>query len=400
MALAEIEDARHALAVLGKVDFDALPSALRAEVTEALPALAAQLSGVTASAVGAYDGNLDWAARGHRTPVVALRHRCRMRHGDAAALVRLARALRDMPATHDALRSGSITEAHARRLTRAASRPEFPEAEEFLLGKATTLSYRDFDTAVAYWEQVVDENRERDPDPADPRETARELHVSKTIGGMGRVDGWLDPIGHAAFREALRRIERELFDADWEQAKKEHGAAVTVDRLWRTPPQRRADALVEMAERAVAAPPDGKRPLPLVIVHTDPATMETALRRLAGGEHVEVDPTAQRLCELDDGTVVSPTQMLEQALIGHCRRLVYGADGVILDYGRTVRLFRGALREAICARDRTCDHDGCEIPARHCEIDHIVAWDDGGETGHRNGRARCSFHHRRSKPGC
>ena len=89
---------------------------------------------------------------------------------------------------------------------------------------------------------------------------------------MGRLDGWLDPIGNATVTEALRRIEQELFDADWQQAKAEHGDTVTADRLWRTPAQRRADALVEMAHRAATAPADGKRPGPLVIVHTDAGT--------------------------------------------------------------------------------------------------------------------------------
>jgi hypothetical protein len=106
----------------------------------------------------------------------------------------------------------------------------------------------------------------------------------------------------------------------------------------------------------------------------------------------------ERLCELDDGTVISPTQMIEQALVGHVRRLVFESPGVILDYGRRQRLFTGALREAVCARDRVCDHDGCEIPARHCEIDHVVDWEAGGHTSHRNGKARCSFHHRNWKP--
>ena len=70
---------------------------------------------------------------------------------------------------------------------------------------------------------------------------------------------------------------------------------------------------------------------------------------------------------------------------------------MILDYGRKVRLFAGELRQAIEARDRTCDHEGCEIPARRCEIDHTVEWQDGGTTTHTNGKARCSFHHRRHK---
>jgi hypothetical protein len=246
---------------------------------------------------------------------------------------------------------------------------------------------------------VVDEARRGDdPEPADPLEQARELHLSKTLAGMGRLDGWLDPIGFAEVREALRRIETEMFDADWQLAKASHGSDTTVDRLWRSPAQRRAGALVEMARRSIDAPRDGKRARPLLIVHVDLDTFEKATAQLVGVAPPEPFGT-ERLCEIDDGTVISPTQMIELGIVGDVRRLVYESPGVILDYGRKVRLFTGALREAICARDRFCDHPGCEIPARECEIDHVVEWNDGGTTNHRNGRAKCSFHHRRHKYG-
>lgn len=109
----------------------------------------------------------------------------------------------------------------------------------------------------------------------------------------------------------------------------------------------------------MTAPADGKRPEPLTIAHVDHGTFDAAVRALAGEEGV-IYPS-DRLCELDDGTVLSPAQMLEQA---------------------------------ICARDRTCDHEGCEIPSRHCEIDHTIEHSRGGPTAHHNGRPRCSYHHR------
>ncbi len=398
MALAELDDVGEAIGLAAKTDFAGLSGVEVEAAAEAVQRLKAQLAALEAEVVGAYEASMQWAA-GHCSVKVALRHRCRMFGGEAGAVVSLARALRSMPGTGLALADGVITVNHARRLARAASRPEFVEAEAFLLGKAGSLSFKDFERAVAYWEQVVDEARRGDdPEPPDPREVNREAHVSKTLSDMTRVDAWLDPVGGAAFREALRRIEIELFDADWQQAKNEYGDRVTVDRLWRTPAQRRADALVEMAVRASTAPADGVRPLPLVIVHADIDTFTIALSNYLGVEGPAPVGGVERLCELDDGTVISPTQMIEQALAGHVRRLVFESPGVILDYGRKQRLFTGALREAVCARDRVCDHAGCEIPARQCEIDHMQEWDNGGHTSHRNGKARCSFHHRNWKP--
>ena len=399
MALAELDDLSEAIRLAAKVDFAGLPGAEVEASAEAVQRLKAQLAALEAEVVGAYEASMQWAAGQHRSVKVALRHRCRMHGGEASSVVSLARALRRMPGTELALADGVITANHARRLARAATRPEFADAESFLLEKAGSLSFKDFARAVAYWEQVVDEARRGDdPDPPDPREVDRAAHVSTTLADMIRVDAWIDPVGGATFGESLRRIETELFDADWQQAKAEYGDAVTVDRLWRTPAQRRADALVEMAVRASTASPGGVRPRPLVIIHADIDTFTMALSHYLGVEGPQPVGGVERLCELDDGTVISPTQMIEQALAGHVRRLVFASPGVILDYGRKQRLFTGALREAICARDRVCDHEGCEIPARQCEIDHVHEWDDGGHTSHRNGKARCTFHHRNWKP--
>ncbi len=394
----ELGDVSEAIGLATKVDFSALAGVEVEQAAESVQHLKAQLAALESNVVSAYDASMQWNTKGHRSAGSALRHRCRMHGGEAGAAVKLSRALRAMPGTRLALADAAITANHARRLTRAATRPEFGDAEAFLLDKAGSLSFKDFDRAVTYWEQTVDENRRRnDPEPEDPREQSRALHLSKTLSDMGRLDGWLDPIGNATVTEALRRIEQELFDADWQLAKAKCGDAVTVDRLWRTPAQRRADALVEMARRATTAPADGKQPQPLVIIHADLDTFTTAYARLVGITAPEPVGT-ERLCETDDGTVISPTQMIEQAMLGHIRRLVFESPGVILDYGRTQRLFTGALRQAILARDRHCRHDGCEIPGRHCEVDHLTEWNNGGETNHRNGNTNCSYHHRNWKP--
>ena len=399
MALVELDDLSEAIGLAAKVDFAGLAGVEVEASAEALQRMKAQLAALEAEVVGAYDASMAWAAGQYRSVKVALRHRCRMHGGEASSVVSLARALRSMPATSLALADGVITANHARRLARATSRPEFAAAESFLLEKAGSLSFKDFERAVAYWEQIVDEARRGDdPELPDPREQNRAAHVSKTMAAMVRVDAWLEPIGGAAFSEALRRIEAEFFDADWQLAKAVHGDAVTIDRLWRTPAQRRADALVEMAVRASTAPAGGKRPLPLVIIHADIDTFTIALSKYLGVEGPGPVGGVERLCELDDGTVISPAQMIEQALAGHVRRLVFESPGVILDYGRKQRLFTGALREAVWARDRVCDHVGCEIPARRCEVDHINDWDHGGPTVHTNGKARCRYHHRNWKP--
>lgn len=397
MTLTELDDVSEAIRRALTTDFTALPGSTAEAAAEQIQAVKAQLTALEAEVVGAYDASLEWSRDGHRSAGAALRHRSRLRGADARSSVRLARALRSMPPTALALADGSITPAHAHRLARAATRPEFTDAEQFLLAKAAVLSFAQWEKAVTYWEHLVDEARAgSDPDRADPRETNRALYLSKTFAGVGRLDGWLDPVGYSDLAETLQRIEDEMFSDDWRLARDRLGDQVTAGSLWRTPAQRRADALVEMARRASSTPAGATAPRPLTIVHVDHHTFEAAIASLASGAPFAIPPN-DRLCELDDGTVITPTQMVEQAAIGDVRRLVYGAPGVILDYGRRVRLFEGALREAVQARDRECRHPGCEIPARRCEIDHVVEWHEGGPTVHSNAEARCSFHHRRHK---
>jgi hypothetical protein len=79
-------------------------------------------------------------------------------------------------------------------------------------------------------------------------------------------------------------------DSPWAAARAEHGDAVTACHLARTPAQRRHDALVELAERAVTAPADGKRPQPLISAFVGYETFKG------------------RICELARGSVVTPAR--------------------------------------------------------------------------------------------
>jgi hypothetical protein len=59
----------------------------------------------------------------------------------------------------------------------------------------------------------------------------------------------LYPVSGQIVHTTLSMIERELFEADWADAKQRLGRDLLITDLSRTPAQRRADALVEMATR-------------------------------------------------------------------------------------------------------------------------------------------------------
>jgi hypothetical protein len=84
------------------------------------------------------------------------------------------------------------------------------------------------------------------------------------------------------------------------------------------------------------------------------------------------------------------------------RRLVTDPlTGHLLDYGRRTYAIPQRLREFIIAGDRTCRFPGCGRRADLSQIDHALAWDDGGQTS--PGISECSAYDttnsRRSRAG-
>ena len=294
------------------------------------------------------------ARSGAQSAAPWITHRCRVPGGDARHDVLLARSLRHLPETAARLADGDIGEAQAARIARHHRNPRTTEAaverdEALLADEATRLTYRQFATVLAYWAQRADPDG-TDLD-AEARQARRRLHLSRTFDGEWVLDGLLDPVDGTIVDGALRRIEQELFDAD--RADGPH--------LDRTPAQRRADALVELARRATATPPGSRRPKPLVTV-------------LVGYETF-----AGRVCELADGTVLAPSDvaaLLDEAVI---ERAVFDGPDRVIEIGEQ-RRFTGALRRAIELRDRTCTHPYCDRPAERCDVDHTIPWEHGGPT--------------------
>jgi Domain of unknown function (DUF222)/HNH endonuclease len=365
-----------AVGALLRLDPDGLDDAELADAVVGLHRQQARLAAATARLTAALDARRVWADDGSRSCGAWLAHRCRLPIGQARARAWLGRRLQSMPDTAEALAAGDISARHASVLASLAggrTAEFFARDEAELVDDARRLSWGDFCRAVEYWRQCADpDGAERD---AAYDEALRRVHLSTGLRGTGHLDGLLTPLGRATVASALGRIEQELFDADWAAAKAEHGEAAKVGHLSRTPAQRRHDALVEMARRAVTAPTDGKRPRPLVSV-------------LVGYETFK-----GRVCELTDRTVVTPgtvASLLDEALI---ERVVFDAPSRVMDLGHA-RRFTGAVRRALDVLDRGCTHEGCDMPAERCQGDHIQPWSRGGPTDPDNGQLRCAYHNR------
>jgi hypothetical protein len=75
------------------------------------------------------------------------------------------------------------------------------------------------------------------------------------------------------------------------------------------------------------------------------------------------------------------------------RLLTDPVTGNLLDYGRRTYTVPQALRDFIVARDRVCRFPGCRRSAARSQLDHALAWDDGGTTNPANLGALCVRHH-------
>ncbi|HMH92841.1 MAG TPA: HNH endonuclease signature motif containing protein, partial [Streptosporangiaceae bacterium] len=58
------------------------------------------------------------------------------------------------------------------------------------------------------------------------------------------------------------------------------------------------------------------------------------------------------------------------------------------------------IREYVTARDQTCRHPHCGQPAWRCDLDHTIAYDQGGRTCPCDLGALCRRHHQlKQRPG-
>ena len=85
----------------------------------------------------------------------------------------------------------------------------------------------------------------------------------------------------------------------------------------------------------------------------------------------------------------------ETAADGIWRRLVTDPlSGTLLDHGRTTYHPPAGLADHVRARDVHCRFPGCRRRAADAELDHVIAWSDGGTTSEPNLAAYCTHHHR------
>jgi hypothetical protein len=356
---------------------DADPTTLSdAESIVALQTLHSRFEALATKAVANFDASGDWSLDGAHGAGPWLATKCHMPRAQARRLVRRGRILRQLPVCADAWGRGEISADHVDaiiRVRRPSTEASLERDEALLVRQAKRLRFEQFQRAVNYWDQLADPDGTEEA--AEEQRSRRDAYIEESFSGMYLGKMTLDPISGAIVSGELARIEAEFFAADWGKARAELGREPTIAELWRTPSQRRADAIVEMATRSATAPADGRRPVPLFSV-------------LVGWETL-----GGRICQLAQGAALTPGSLVPWLEHIDLERAVFEPGGRV-EVGITSRFFTGGTRRAIELRDRECTHPFCDVDAEHCQADHIIPYSEGGLTIQDNGQMLCGFHNR------
>jgi hypothetical protein len=328
---------------------------------------------------------------GWPTPAHWLQWRCGYSLGAAREKFRVARALPGLPLIREAFRSGGLSFAQVRAVTRIAT----PENEARLLMWAQHATASQMERFVRLYRRhgentaALEHHRERsftwfeDDDGMVsmkirlPRDQA-EVVLKAIEAARASLDGQdIEdlPVDEQMVRRGLTGHAGEPAGLG-QPADKRVAAETPEDVSAETSRARSADALVRLAQ-AYLEP--GLRPRSLaeqyqVHVHLD-------LRKGADGPIQDPDapPLAQETIR---------RLGCEAALIGVLHR-----GDEILSVGRRTRAVPPAIRRALRLRDRGCRFPGC-THTRHVDAHHIRHWADGGETKLSNLVELCGRHHR------
>lgn len=304
--------------------------------------------------VGSADGSPSTAAW--------LRRRTGMREGEARAAIEAGEVCDILPATAAAWRAGEISGGAARTILGARVKghdAKLRAVEPALLNLARDGAIRELQRTCAHFRNYAQ------ADGTEPRDHDG-LSISKTFGGRTMINGNLSSAAAETVVNALHALTDPPADNDQ-----------------RTPGRRRADALVRMAELALAqlhgaGPARPVRTRPAVTIVIDwPTLASHALGRMdaeyTGSIHRS--DVERLLCD----SVVT--------------RVVTGPKGLPIDVGRARRTIPTRTRQALVVRDEGCRYPGCGRPPGWCDAHHVIQWQHGGRTDLANLVLLCDHHH-------
>jgi hypothetical protein len=326
-------------------------------------------------AADAVDATVDECGRSVRGWLV---EELRRSPAEARRAVFVARSLPAHPKLGAAFDAGDLSFEHARVIV-SCVRELHGEPREWATDVLVDAARSVDPTTLG---QVVGEIRLRTGLDEDREAAAQRLYADRyvktdvTVFGMIHLDAMLDPEAGRILCAALDALTAASPDRDSENP----------DADTRTVPQRRADALVDLARYSLSggALPDhgGDRPTVMVTIGYDQLaariTDTTGIPTLNGPYGpTPITPAAARRIACDADIIPA----------------ILGGDGSILDLGRSQRTWTTAQRRAARLRDIGCVWPKCQASLNHCDLHHLDFWSHGGRTDHDKSAHLCPFHH-------
>src|SRR6266852_4951683 len=297
-----------------------------------------------------FDSGQGYAPSGALSARAWLRWQLNLTANAASERVAISRKMPALPKTDQAFAEGDISYRHVALIAETAGQlgEKFEaQAETILVDVSKEVCPWRLQRAIWNLRHCLDSDGVlSDANKAHDR---RCLHMSQTLDGVYRIDGWLDAEGGTVLNTALNSVMGPRLAGDDRSAL-----------------ERRADAAVELARRQLDAGqlPEVGGQKPHLAVSVDMAT----LSKEPGSIPAE---TARRLaCD------AAITPIIDRE-----------AD-------HTSRVVPGATRRALVARDKGCRFPGCDCPPAWTDAHHIKHWADGGPTSLDNLILLCRRHHR------
>jgi len=344
-----------------------------------------------------FDRRGAWVDAGIRSCAYWLNWKCGIAMNAAREKVRVARALDGLPEINEAFEKGKLSFSKVRAMTRIAT----AENESNLLMVANygtaqhvevlVRAYRlvspqcDADEGIAnkVFEDVAFGNiKSSDNKKSENQQDQRKVSCYQDDDGMWHIQALLPAEEGGLLVKVLQELgDRLVADSSTAQTEasleKEMEPEPEIEDEKVTAvtsfPQRRADALVAIAEHYLA-------------------TNSGDVASLKASERCQLILHVQEGANLD-GRWLPPDAARRLACDTSFRVVKEDEYGNVLDLGRRSRIISSAMSRALSIRDGGCQFPGC-CETRYVDGHHIKHWADGGETKLDNLVTLCRYHHR------
>ena len=301
---------------------------------------------------------------------------CSMTPGVAREHVRVARALRRMPAVRAAFAEGRLSYSKVREVTRVVDVVDDTQLVELALTATASQLAR---TVRGF--RAANGTRLQ-------QEAKRGLTWHTRDDGMVEVRAVLPPEEGAVIVAALTAAQ-DQYGAPPDEP--DRGQVPTAPRYTQ------ADALLDVGRAFLDTAPEDRsgEDRRLVVVHVAAEQLGSTGDRdvpagtsRATGAPAKTDPT----CHVEGIGPVEVETARRLACDADLLGAVVDAHGDVLALGRTRRLVSRAQRRALMIRDGMCQFPGCH-QTRHLDAHHRISWAAGGPTDLDNLLLLCRWHH-------